>query len=405
MRWRHRVTDSRLYWLLAGWIGLTAGIALLRRVDLLWAIVVLLVFATVAAAALPHLQLRGVRVRRLQFPRTAVVGEAQQIGYEIQVPWGPPRYGLEVYERLNDSEQAALAAFIPRSRGRQELFFMWTPTLRGRWRLKGLQLESRYPLGLLRAQCALPADEHEVVIYPDFVQLPWLPVEGDAHGSTERKLVTQRGGHAEFFALKPYSPGDEARRVHWRASARLGEMVTREYERAEGKQLWVVLELAASVHVGNGSDSTCEQMVLIAHSAIVKAHAEGIPVGLLYRVADAIQCIPASADRATYQQLRDTLANVHAHAQLPIRGWLERFHEQLPLGGSWLLFNLEGQSQRAALLSAARQRGAIPLVVEFDVSSFARRQQSTAQPATLKSAAGMVSIVPYAADLTALFRS
>jgi uncharacterized protein (DUF58 family) len=384
-------------------MGITAFIALNRGVDLLWGVVILLVFATVAAAMLPTLQLLGVRVRRLQFPATAVVGEQQNVGYEIAVRAPLPRYNLEIHERLGNAEWA-LAAFVPQIQGSRQSFFVWTPRQRGCWRLTTLRLESRFPLGLMRASRTLSTAEHEVVVHPDFVHLHWLPIHGDARGITEQTQAPQRGGHGEFFALRPYSHGDEARRVHWRASARLGEVVTREYERLEGRQLWVVLELAASMHIGSGPDSTCEQMIRIAHSAIVKAHADGIPVGLLYRVADAIQRVPAAADRATYQRLRDTLARVQAHAQVPLYGWLQRFREQLPVGGTWLLFNLAGEIERAALQAAAKRNSATPLLVELDAESFARGEPTATQPVTLRSEAGIVSIVPFAADLTGLFR-
>ena len=399
-----RVSGTRLQWILAGWIGITAFVALNRGVDLLWGVVILLVIACATAAALPKLQLLGVRVRRLQFPATAVVGESQRIGYEIDASAPLPRYDLEIHERLNNVDWT-LAAFIPQTRGSRQAFFIWTPQQRGCWRLSKLRLECGFPLGLLRAGRSFGTTEHEIVVYPDFAQLYWLPIHGDARGTTEHAQSAQRGGHGEFFALRPYAPGDEARRVHWRASARLGEVLTREYERLEGRQLWIVLELAASMHIGTGRDGTCEQMIRIAHSAIVKAHADGIPVGLLYRVADAIQCIPAAADRATYQRLRDTLARVEAHPQVPLYGWLQRFREQLPTGGTWLLFNLAGEIERAALQAAARDNSATPLLVELDAESFARREPAEkTQPVTLRTEAGIVSIVPYAADLTGLFR-
>jgi uncharacterized protein (DUF58 family) len=390
--------------ILFGWIGITAFFTLSRSIDLLWGILILLVFATLVALVLPQLQLLGVRVRRLQFPLTAILGEPQRVGYEIDVPWHLPRYGLEIHERLGESEVFSLAAFVARSYRRQQRFFTWTPRQRGCWQLAELRLESRFPLGLTRGSRSLNPEEHQIVVYPDFVQLRWLPVHDEARDATERPQTPQRGGHGEFFALKPYRHGDEARRVHWRASARLGEVVTREYERDAGRQLWIVLELAAAMHIGTGSDGTCEQMIRIAHSAIVKAQSDGIPVGLLYRVADTLRRVPAAADRSTYQHLREALARVQPHAQLPVHGWLERFRDQLPAAGTWLIFNLAGSAQRAALQNTVQQHDATPLLVEFDKPSFLALQPGRAHPETLRSTQGMVSIVPYGGDLTELFR-
>jgi len=398
------MNQARAVVILAGWIGITALVAWQREVHLLWGIVILLLLAGSIATVLPTLQLLSVRVRRLHFPHTAALGEPQQLGYEMHIGSRLPRFGIEIHERLGSSHEFSLTAFIPRCRGRQQLFFVWTPQLRGCWQLAELRLESRYPLGLRRSYRTLDATPHEIVVYPDCVPLRWLPLHGDAHGSAAHNPAPQRDGHGEFFGLKPYTPGDEARRVHWHASARLGALVTREYERHAGQQLWIVLELAATSHLGAGTDGTCEQMIRVAHSAIVKAHSEGIPVGMLYRVADAIKSLPAATDRSTYQHLRDTLARVQAHAQLPIHGWLQRCREQLPLGGTWLIFNLAGESQRAMLQDAAREHAATPLLVEFDAQSYTRHHDLATQPATLRSAQGMVSIVARGADLSGLFR-
>ncbi len=47
---------------------------------------------------------------------------------------------------------------------------------------------------------------------------------------------------AEFHGLRPFRPGDSPRLVHWRTSARCGELMTREYEDAPGQNLIVVLD-------------------------------------------------------------------------------------------------------------------------------------------------------------------
>lgn len=396
--------SMHLGWLLTGWIGVTALFAWYRSVDLLWGIVILLTLACITALVLPGLQLLGVQVRRLQFPRTAVRGEPQELGYELDIASRLPRFGLEIHERLGSGHTFALAAFVPHCRGRRQMRFVWTPHLRGCWPLHQLRLESRYPLGLRRSSRTLDTAPHEVVVYPDSVHLRWLPLHGDAHGAAERNRAAQRSGHGELFGLKPYVLGDEARRIHWPASARSGDIVTREYERHAGNQLWIVLELAATSHLGSDCEGTCEQMIRIAHSAVVKAHSQGVPVGMVYRVADAIKHIPAATDRSTYQHLRDTLARVQAHAQLPVHGWLQRSRDQLPVGGTWLLFNLAGEPQRTMLQDMARERSATPLLVEFDAASFAQRQSQISQPVTLRSARGLVSIVGHGGDLSGLFR-
>jgi uncharacterized protein (DUF58 family) len=49
---------------------------------------------------------------------------------------------------------------------------------------------------------------------------PYLPYPGE-------RLSRRKGLGGEFFELRPYAPGDEVRRVHWRAYAKTGRLYTR----------------------------------------------------------------------------------------------------------------------------------------------------------------------------------
>lgn len=391
--------------LLIAWVAVTALIALNRGIDLLWGVTWLIAVAALIATVLPKVQVRGISVRRQSFPSSAVVGQPQTIAYEVTARGGWPRYGIEILDRLNGEPAPAPTAFLGRVQGIGSYTLSWTPRMRGCWLLGDLAIESRYPLGVMRARRAVDAELREITVYPDFVQLHWLPIQNDAHPRFEQLLSPRRGGHDEFFGIKPYAPGDEPRAIHWRTSARVGELAVKEYEHQQDRQVWIVLDLAESAHVGDGSASTCEQMIRIAHSVAVTAHERAIAVGLVYRIADAIHGLDAGADRATYLQIRDVLARANTHAQLPLSKWARRYIDQLPRGGTWIVFNLGDGGDRAALDRIARARAATPLFVEFDKPTFLEDAPAAhARIRTHKSSQGIVSTIPRGADLTELFR-
>jgi uncharacterized protein (DUF58 family) len=390
--------------MLWAWVGVVALIALNRGVDLLWGMAILLVTSMAAAWVLPILQLRKVRIARRQFPSSGVVGEALHISYEIEVPGWRPRYGIEIHDRLANRADASSAAYLPRVAGRKEVAFSWTPQTRGCWSLEDITLESRYPLGLTTARRTVPASPHEITVYPDFVPLRSLPIQGEAHPKMARTVSRRRAGHDEFFGLKQYQPGDEARAIHWRASARLGELVLREYEHQQDRQMWIVLELAEDEHLGTGRLGSSECMFRIAHSIAVKAIEEDVPVGLLYRAGGQIRRSVAAADKTAYLQLRETLARVDVEDQPPLPGWLPQSMDQLPIGGTWVLFNLGSAGAHGTLERVAVQRGAFPLLVEFDHHSFSRGDDDPrGRIVTHATAQSLVSTVPCGADLRDLF--
>jgi len=48
---------------------------------------------------------------------------------------------------------------------------------------------------------------------------------------------------ALFGGVRPFAPGDSLRRIHWRATARLGEPVSRRYEPARGREVLIALDV------------------------------------------------------------------------------------------------------------------------------------------------------------------
>ena len=99
----------------------------------------------------------------------------------------------------------------------------------GRWRLWGVELEWRPGLALrsLRLQRPLP-----LLIAVDFgpAPLPAALLRGRPLTVGDASAVTPYQEEGDFQELRPYLPGDERRRVAWRASARAGELLSRLYE-------------------------------------------------------------------------------------------------------------------------------------------------------------------------------
>ncbi|HEX2142760.1 MAG TPA: DUF58 domain-containing protein, partial [Candidatus Limnocylindria bacterium] len=74
-----------------------------------------------------------------------------------------------------------------------------------------------------------------------------LPVRGaGAEAAPIGERRARRSLHADpalYGGVRPFQPGDSLRRVHWRASARVGTPVSRRYEPARGRQVVLVLDV------------------------------------------------------------------------------------------------------------------------------------------------------------------
>ena len=87
-------------------------------------------------------------------------------------------------------------------------------------------LESSDPLGFFRFRRKGANGEIGLVL-PRFTSLSSLPRAKELEASVS---APRAGSGMELFGVREYRPGDPLRRIHWRSSARLGELVVREYE-------------------------------------------------------------------------------------------------------------------------------------------------------------------------------
>ncbi len=94
-------------------------------------------------------------------------------------------------------------------------------------------------LGLLRrtVRCA---DEIELFVHPRTARLApsAAGLLHDLEGHVTRKLSSS---DMAFHALRPYVAGDDRRFVHWKSSARTGELMVRQFEETKRSQLTIVL--------------------------------------------------------------------------------------------------------------------------------------------------------------------
>ena len=111
---------------------------------------------------------------------------------------------------------------------------------RGRYRLSGFRLATKFPFGLVPRARAV-ADADELYVYPALIPAPEALLRGlPAYPAAGRSCAPSRQG--EFRGLRAFRPGDDPRDIHWRSSARRGIPLVREKEDEEAREATVVLD-------------------------------------------------------------------------------------------------------------------------------------------------------------------
>ncbi|TPW98160.1 DUF58 domain-containing protein, partial [Schumannella luteola] len=98
-------------------------------------------------------------------------------------------------------------------------------------------------LGLLR-RAVRWADPVDLFVHPRTVRLASSAagLVRDLEGQVSSKITNN---DLAFHALRPYVPGDDRRYVHWRTSARIGQLMVRQFQETRRSQIIVVVPTAA----------------------------------------------------------------------------------------------------------------------------------------------------------------
>ncbi|MCX7790628.1 MAG: DUF58 domain-containing protein [Chloroflexaceae bacterium] len=225
--------------ILAGLSFLAAqGTGLRLFFHLSYLLVGLLVLATLWA----WLNLRGLVVEREILTPRATVGEYARERIILRNRWFLPKLWVELYDESELPERGPgfVATLAGGETGR------WTArtlcTRRGRFRLGPATLISGDPFGIVRLRRSAPATG-EILVYPQTVDLPDFRLPG-------AELPGGRTTRARSFHLTPnvatvreYAPGDSMNRIHWRSTARLDQLMVKEFELDPSADVYLVLDL------------------------------------------------------------------------------------------------------------------------------------------------------------------
>ena len=136
---------------------------------------------------------------------------------------------------------------------------------RGLYAVGPVEVSTGDPFGLFHHTRRFGRSQN-VLVYPRAVDLPNfnvpaanLPGEGRFRRRTHYVTPNASG-------VRQYEYGDSFNRIHWKSTARTGELMVKLFELDPASDIWIVLDLQRGVHAGEGDESTEEYAVRIAAS-------------------------------------------------------------------------------------------------------------------------------------------
>jgi uncharacterized protein (DUF58 family) len=265
--------------LASGITAIVCGLALLERdlvrVGLLVGALPLVALFFVAGRA-HHIKL----VREVSPPHLTV-GDSASVTVALTNSGAPT--GVLLMEEQVPYALGGRPRFVvpPMGRGAHEqLQYTVRPALRGRHRLGPLQLRRREPFGMVEMRQQLPGTA-ELLVLPTVTPLAGIRLGGGSFATGDDHARSFSVGKVADVVVREYRRGDDLRRVHWRSTARLGELMVRNEEQLWQARAVILLDNRVAAHRGTGPGSSLEAAVAAAASVSVHLAREGYQVRLV----------------------------------------------------------------------------------------------------------------------------
>ncbi len=353
LRWISYRMEYRLPregWIYIGGIVLVALAAINTGNNLLFLILACLIASILMSGILSSITLVGVELN-LELPEHIFARQTVRGVVELRNEKETlPSFSLRVEgTKKKDSPAAVLLAtpvyfpYVPRRETVRQIVPLRFAR-RGLYRQEAFRIATRFPFGFLQKARRLDSVS-EALVYPSVEATPeFLEVLPGIQGAIES--LAKGRGH-DLYALRDYLPNDSARHVHWKASARLGSLMVREFAREDDTRVVLVLDPhseAARLGARAEEKERFERAVELC-AAIAWSFHEG---GALMEFRSASATVPmAPATENIFAVLRQ-LAVVEA---LPIDAKQHR------------LMELAAEAESFKIIVTSQPRGSIPAEV------------------------------------------
>ncbi len=261
----------------------------------LFVLAALLLGTVLAGIVVPLVALRGLAVE-LSAPAETHQGADTRVQLTVTNRGRAVRWGLVA----SDEHVGGATAYIGSARPREsvEVRTVRGAPRRGEARTAWVELRSAAPFGVAERRRRLPADATTLVL-PRVVPLGALPFV-DLASSREAAVETdgRRGQGPDYLGVREFRPGDPIRQVHWRLTARHGELVVRDLEEHRVPRL--------AIWVDTHGDAALDEACSAAASIVASATTTGVGI----RLAAATPNGPTVVSRASALTLHRWLARL-----------------------------------------------------------------------------------------------
>ena len=336
--------------------------------DLFYRLTYILIATLIASYVWVQLMLRALRVEVSGRPRLARVGDEILETITIHNNATLPKYALEVSDLADiPGHKGGVAVSI----GSMD-YASWTMHIqtrtRGMYNLGPIRLVARDLFNLFSKGSEF-GDRDGITVLPKVLDLPGFDVPASQlHGDSSTRQRSQSvTPHAS--SVRDYAPGDALSRVHWNSTARMGKLMSKEFDLGRASEVWVLVDLERSVQAGELEESTDEYAVTIAAS-LVKRHVDAeLPVGLV-AFGDKRYFLPCETGLGQSDRIMQYLALAKAEGDTPLNEALADYEPLWGHNATLIVITPSPRPDWVVGMSELMRRGVRIMVIQLDLESF-----------------------------------
>jgi uncharacterized protein (DUF58 family) len=383
---RGLTTRGRCFLAAAGASAIAALI--LGEKDLLRVAVLLAVLPLLAASYVGRTRYKLACTRTLD-PLRAPVGTTARVVLRLQNVSRLPTGTMLLEDHLPYALGSRPRLVLERLGGRQvsSVAYSVRADVRGRYEVGPLIVRLTDPFGLCELSRSFAAVDRLTVI-PQVVTLPTIRLAGEYAGTGESRARTVAVHGEDDAATREYRHGDDLRRVHWRSTARVGELMVRREEQPWESRATVVLDTRAGAHRGEGPTASFEWTVSAAASIALHLRHSGYKVRLVTGAGVDVDANEADGEGALLDHLAEVKLSQHGDITALVDGVRRRSDGGLVIGLFGLLSPAESE-----VLGGLRGNGTTCVALFLDSTAWLNLPTAAREEAVRRHEAGAQALL------------
>jgi uncharacterized protein (DUF58 family) len=340
-----------------------------------------------------RLSLRGLQLERRPRSIRTQVGRSFEESFILRNHSRFPKLWVEIRDH---SELPGHRASTVKQRlgfGKQKTWIVRTICIRrGRFRIGIADLHSGDPFGLFPQEERI-SQEFFLVVMPRTERLRSSPLRagrlpgGDATRQRTHQVTPNASG------VREYAPGDAMNRIHWKSTARLRRLITKEFEFDPQAEVWILLDANALVHAGDVEEQSASLVSRVVHGDIdlprsTEEYAVAIVAAITFFLLERNREVGLIAhgsfrhiiqsDRGVPQLYRilESLAVLEAEGSNPLDAVLKVEEHRIPRGASLVIVTPSVEPTVIRTAQELVRKGIETLLILLDPMSFGGEGES-----------------------------